>query len=73
MLSNCFFCSSWLHFLFYCSKGNSVGPADVAHDKTDKSSQTIENSSQSIFRSVTQLSSGGDKSTGLTSIDMVEF
>ncbi|KAG7017532.1 Protein downstream neighbor of Son [Cucurbita argyrosperma subsp. argyrosperma] len=51
-------------------KGNSVGPADVAHDKTDKSSQTIENSSQSIFRSVTQLSSGGDKSTGLTSIDM---
>lgn len=51
-------------------KGNSVGPADVAHDKTVKSSRTVENSSQSIFRSVTELSSGGDKLSGLTSIDM---
>ncbi|KAL0555233.1 hypothetical protein IC582_009172 [Cucumis melo] len=51
-------------------KGNSVGHADVALDKTVKSSQTVENSSQSVFRSVTELSSGGDKLTGLTSIDM---
>ncbi|XP_038903201.1 protein downstream neighbor of Son isoform X2 [Benincasa hispida] len=51
-------------------KGNSAGPADVAHNKTVKSSQTVENSSQSTFRSVTDLSSGGDKLTGLTSIDM---
>lgn len=59
--------------LFNCSKGNSVGPADVALDKTAKPSQTVESSSQSVFRSVTELSSGGDKLIGLTSIDMVEF
>ncbi|XP_011652061.1 protein downstream neighbor of Son isoform X2 [Cucumis sativus] len=51
-------------------KGNSVGPADVALDKTAKPSQTVESSSQSVFRSVTELSSGGDKLIGLTSIDM---
>lgn len=71
--SNCSSVAVGYIILFNCSKGNSVGPADVAHDKTVKSSRTVENSSQSIFRSVTELSSGGDKLSGLTSIDMVEF
>ncbi|XP_022158390.1 protein downstream neighbor of Son-like isoform X2 [Momordica charantia] len=51
-------------------KENSIGSADVAHYRTVKTSQTVESSRQSIFRSVTDLSSGGDKSSGLTCIDM---
>ncbi|XP_022946937.1 protein downstream neighbor of Son-like isoform X2 [Cucurbita moschata] len=51
-------------------KENSVGSTDVANDKTAKSSQIVESGSQSVFRSVTELSSGGDKLTGLTCIDM---
>ncbi|CAN0879257.1 Protein downstream neighbor of son homolog [Linum grandiflorum] len=43
---------------------------DVSRDGSTKAGQTGEKCSQSIFRSVTELSSSGDQSLGLAAVDM---
>ncbi|CAK7342145.1 unnamed protein product [Dovyalis caffra] len=48
----------------------SVASDEVLEDGVVQPSQTIEKCSQSIFRSVTQLSSSGEKSSGLAFVDM---
>ncbi|KAJ6923929.1 hypothetical protein NC652_017293 [Populus alba x Populus x berolinensis] len=49
---------------------NSVASDEVSKDGVVQPRQTIENCSQSIFRSVAQLSSSGEKSSGLAFVDM---
>ncbi|CAN1306822.1 hypothetical protein LINPERPRIM_LOCUS26908 [Linum perenne] len=43
---------------------------DVSRDGSTKADQTSEKCSQSVFRSVTELSSFGDQSSGLAAVDM---
>ncbi|XP_050227441.1 uncharacterized protein LOC126677049 isoform X2 [Mercurialis annua] len=47
---------------------NSAAP--IVSEEGNMQSQTIERCSQSIFRSVTELSSAGEKSSGLSVVDM---
>lgn len=49
---------------------NSVASDEVSKDGVVQPRQTIENCSQSIFRSVAQLSSSCEKSSGLAFVDM---
>ncbi|XP_039068374.1 uncharacterized protein LOC120214577 [Hibiscus syriacus] len=54
---------------FSCSK-NSVSSADVPKDDLPNGHSTLEKCSQGTFLSVTELSSGGQKLSGLASVDM---
>ncbi|KAJ6330609.1 hypothetical protein OIU76_009245 [Salix suchowensis] len=49
---------------------NSVASDEVLKDGVVQPRQTIEKCSQSIFRNVAQLSSSGEKSSGLAFVDM---
>lgn len=49
---------------------NSAASAEDAKDSVTQTFQTIGKCSQSMFRSVSELSSGGDRSSGLGVIDM---
>lgn len=64
-----------ISFEFYiiisCSLENSVASAEDAKDGVAQAFQTIGKCSQSTFRSVSELSSSGDRSSGLADIDMV--
>lgn len=59
--------------LYYCggSSENSVGSIEVAKDDAVHARQSIENVSQSTFRSVAEISKGDDRSSGFATVDMV--
>ena len=59
-----------LHYS-YGSQEESVGTTEVAKTDAVQASQTVGKSSQSIFRSVTELSLGDNKSSGIAAVDMV--
>ncbi|KAJ4705446.1 Protein downstream neighbor of Son [Melia azedarach] len=50
--------------------GNSVASAEASGDDVVQTHQTIEKCSQATFRSVTELSLGGDRSSGSAAVDM---
>ncbi|KAK0584310.1 hypothetical protein LWI29_010987 [Acer saccharum] len=50
--------------------GNSVSSDEAARDGVVQPCQTIEKCSQSTFRSVTELSSGGERQSGLATVDL---
>ena len=57
--------------LLLCSPQNSVASVDVPKDDVPNAHQTLEKCSQGTFLSVTELSSGGQKLSGLATVDMV--
>ena len=57
--------------LLFCSPENSVASVDVPKDDVLNAHRTLEKCSQGTFLSVTELSSGGQKLSGLATIDMV--
>lgn len=63
--------SSIVYTFISCSPESSVASAEDAEDGVAQAFQTIGKCSQSRFRSVSELSSGGDRSSGLATVDMV--
>lgn len=68
-----FFCVSIYLGLYSCSLGNSVASAEATENDEVQARQTIEKCNQSTFRSVTELSFGGERSSGLATVNMVTF
>ena len=57
--------------LLLCSPENSDASVDVPKDDVSNAHRTLEKCSQGTFRSVTELSSGGQKLSDLGTVDMV--
>jgi hypothetical protein len=68
-----FLFSSLVCFSSHGSTENSVASDEVLKDDVVQPHQTIKSCSQSIFRSVTELSSSGERSSGLAFVEMVYF